>query len=105
MPVKPSALGFMGCLLALAWCALWAGGAAPGANWPSFRGPQASGVADGQNLPDRWNGTTGEQVLWKTRIPGLAHSSPIVWEDRIFVTTAITFAFSSSVLKIGTMTA
>lgn len=58
-------------------------------SWPSFRGSNASGVADGQHLPDRWNGTTGENVLWRTPIPGLAHSSPIVWGDRVFVTTAI----------------
>ncbi len=58
-------------------------------SWPSFRGPNASGVSDGQRLPDRWNGTTGENILWRTPIPGLAHSSPIVWRDRVFVTTAI----------------
>jgi outer membrane protein assembly factor BamB len=58
-------------------------------SWPSFRGPGASGVADGQNLPDRWDGKTGENILWRTPVPGLAHSSPIVWGDRIFVTSAI----------------
>jgi outer membrane protein assembly factor BamB len=58
-------------------------------SWPSFRGPSASGVADGQHLPDRWDGKTGENILWRTPIPGLAHSSPIVWGDRVFVTTAI----------------
>jgi outer membrane protein assembly factor BamB/protein tyrosine phosphatase (PTP) superfamily phosphohydrolase (DUF442 family) len=58
-------------------------------SWPSFRGPRASGVADGQNLPDQWNGKTGENILWRTPIPGLAHSSPVVWGDRIFVTTAV----------------
>ena len=57
--------------------------------WPSFRGPAASGVADGQKLPDEWNGETGKNILWKTPIPGLAHSSPIVWGDRLFVTSAI----------------
>jgi outer membrane protein assembly factor BamB len=57
--------------------------------WPTFRGPQASGIAEGQNLPDAWNGKTGENILWRTPIPGLAHSSPIVWGDRIFVTTAV----------------
>ncbi len=57
-------------------------------NWPSFRGTQASGVAEKQNLPDRWNGTTGENILWRTAIPGLAHSSPVVWGHRIFVTSA-----------------
>jgi outer membrane protein assembly factor BamB len=57
--------------------------------WPSFRGTQASGVADGQHLPDRWDVTTREHVLWRTPIPGLAHSSPVVWGDRVFVTSAI----------------
>ena len=58
-------------------------------NWPSFRGPQAAGIADGQQLPDRWNVQTGENILWRTSIPGLGHSSPIVWGDRLFVTSAI----------------
>lgn len=58
-------------------------------SWPSFRGPQASGVVEGQNLPDRWDVKTGENILWRTPIPGLAHSSPIVWGNLIFVTTAV----------------
>ena len=58
-------------------------------SWPSFRGSNASGVADGQRLPDSWNARTGENVLWRTAIPGLAHSSPVVWGDRVFVTSAI----------------
>lgn len=58
-------------------------------SWPSFRGPRASGIAEGQDLPDHWNGESGENVLWKTRIPGLAHSSPVVWGERLFVATAV----------------
>jgi outer membrane protein assembly factor BamB len=58
-------------------------------SWPSFRGAIASGVADGQHLPDTWNPTSGENVLWRTRIPGLGHSSPIVWGNRVYVTSAI----------------
>ena len=61
----------------------------PAGSWPSFRGPEASGSADGQHLPDRWSPTSGENILWRTPIPGLAHSSPIVWGDLVFVTTAI----------------
>jgi outer membrane protein assembly factor BamB len=65
--------------------------ATPGpGDWPSFRGREASGVSDPQNLPDTWNPATGENVLWQTPIPGLAHSSPIVWGDTVFVTSAIT---------------
>ena len=58
-------------------------------DWPSFRGREASGVSDRQNLPDTWNPATGENIRWRTPIPGLAHSSPIVWGDTIFVTSAI----------------
>jgi outer membrane protein assembly factor BamB len=57
--------------------------------WPSFRGRHASGVADGMNLPDRWDGASGENIRWRTPIPGLAHSSPIVWGNRLFVTSAV----------------
>ena len=58
-------------------------------SWPSFRGPGASGIAEGQNLPDQWNVKTGENLLWRTPIPGLAHSSPVVWGNRIFLTSAV----------------
>jgi hypothetical protein len=58
-------------------------------SWPSFRGPQGSGIAEGLRLPDTWNVKTGEHILWRTPIPGLAHSSPIVWGNRVFVTSAI----------------
>jgi len=61
----------------------------PTGSWPSFRGAQAAGFVDGQNLPERWSGATGENVLWRTPIPGLAHSSPIVWGDQLFVTSAV----------------
>lgn len=54
-------------------------------NWPSFRGPNASGVADDRPLPTRWQSTSAR---WKTPIPGLAHSSPVVWGERVFITTA-----------------
>ncbi len=64
-------------------------GTAAAQEWPSFRGPGASGVADGQKLPEAWDIAKGKNIAWKTAVPGLAHSSPIVWGDRIFVTTAI----------------
>ena len=58
-------------------------------NWPQFRGPSASGISEGKAAPEKWNAETGENLLWKTAIPGLAHASPVVWGDRVFVTTAI----------------
>ena len=57
------------------------------ANWPQFRGPDALGVADHPNLPERWS--TNENVAWKIEIPGRGWSSPIVWGDRVFVTTVV----------------
>jgi outer membrane protein assembly factor BamB len=58
-------------------------------HWPSFRGTNASGVADGVPTPVTWNAPTGQNILWKTPIDGLSVSSPIVWGDRVFVSTAI----------------
>jgi outer membrane protein assembly factor BamB len=58
-------------------------------NWPSFRGSSASGTADQQQLPDGWDAEKNVNILWRADMPGLAHSSPIVWADRIFITTAV----------------
>lgn len=57
--------------------------------WPRFRGPDALGIADGTPLPRTWNGESGDGIAWKTAIPGLGHSSPAIWGDRLFVTTAV----------------
>lgn len=56
-------------------------------NWPQYRGAQADGMAAGDTLPDKWSPT--ENVVWKTAIPGWGWSSPIVWGDKIFVTSAV----------------
>jgi len=64
-------------------------------NWPTFRGQNGTGVGDGNNLPTTWNAEKSTNILWKTPIPGLGHSSPIIWKDRIFVTTAISSAANS----------
>jgi outer membrane protein assembly factor BamB len=58
-------------------------------NWPSFRGLHASGVADGQMPPLTWDVKKGSNVFWKTPIPGLGHSCPVIWDERLFVTTAV----------------
>ncbi|NKB90455.1 MAG: PQQ-binding-like beta-propeller repeat protein [Acidobacteria bacterium] len=57
--------------------------------WPAFRGAGAAGVAHGMSLPAEWSGETGEHVLWHVPVPGLAHASPVVWGDLVFITTAI----------------
>ena len=58
-------------------------------DWPQFRGPGASGVADGQLPPTVWDAGKGVNLRWKCPIPGLGHSCPVVWGDRVFLTTAV----------------
>lgn len=58
-------------------------------NWPSFRGPDGTGIADGQHPPVAWDLKAGRHVRWKTPIPGLGHSCPVVWGSRVFLTTAV----------------
>jgi outer membrane protein assembly factor BamB len=58
-------------------------------NWPGFRGPGARGVAESGNLPVSWNVAGGENIAWKTEIPGLGLSSPVVWDELVFLTTAV----------------
>lgn len=69
-------------------------------HWPSFRGLNASGVAQSFNAPVRWNAQKSENIKWKAAIPGLSHASPIVWEDRVFLTTAIG-SDTSAKLRVG----
>ena len=57
--------------------------------WNMYRGYYASGVFDNANLPENWDVETNKNIAWKVRIPGLGHSCPIVWDDKIFVTTAL----------------
>jgi outer membrane protein assembly factor BamB len=57
--------------------------------WPMFRGPGSSGVADGQGAPASWDVEKGKGVRFKTPIPGLALSSPVIWGDRIYLTTVV----------------
>ena len=58
-------------------------------NWPSFRGPNASGIAENAKPPITWDVEKSNNVLWKTDIPGLSHASPIVWDNQIYVITAV----------------
>jgi outer membrane protein assembly factor BamB len=70
-------------------------------NWPSFRGPNGTGVADGQHPPVKWDVKKKEGVLWKTPIDGMGHSCPVVWGNRIFITTAISTSQKDQSLKVG----
>ena len=59
-------------------------------NWPQFRGPGAMSVSDNPNLPSTWS--TTENVEWAAEVPGMGWSSPIVWDDKVFVTSAMSEA-------------
>jgi outer membrane protein assembly factor BamB len=67
-------------------------------NWSQFRGPTGQGISGETGLPTRWSAT--EHVAWKTPIPGESWSSPIVWGDRVFVTTATADGVSCRVLSL-----
>lgn len=64
-------------------------GSASAENWPGWRGPRGDGSSRDQSVPLVWNGETGENVLWKVELPGEGHSSPVVWNDRLFVTGCV----------------
>src|SRR5260221_797625 len=69
---------------------------AAGDNWPRFRGPSGQGLSEDAKVPTAWTATTN--VLWKTAIPGEGWSSPIVWGDRVFVTSTLEGGTSCHVL-------
>jgi outer membrane protein assembly factor BamB len=56
--------------------------------WPGFKGQSRMGVGDGP-APSRWDGQSREHVAWSAPIPGIGHSSPVVWGHQVFVTTAV----------------
>ncbi len=68
------------------------GEAKPGAPWPSFRGPNGSGIADGQRIPLEWDSTAPKNIRFATPIEGFSVSSPIIWGNRIFVLSAVSGA-------------
>jgi outer membrane protein assembly factor BamB len=75
--------------LLAAVCTLVLTCAAADGNWPQFRGPSASGIGDGTHPPLQWDAAKGTNMAWTAEIPGLAVSSPVVWGDRIYLTTAV----------------
>lgn len=58
-----------------------------GSDWPQFRGPHANGLTEEAKLPTEWG--ADKNILWKIKLPGVAWSQPIVWGDKVFVTTAV----------------
>src|SRR5262249_21678991 len=78
---------------------LLATAAASADNWPSWRGPRNDGQSAERNLPAKWSAS--ENVLWKTPLPDVGNSTPIVWGDRIFLTHATDRGRSRRLLASG----
>jgi outer membrane protein assembly factor BamB len=57
-------------------------------NWNGFRGPGGLGIAFHTDVPNGWDGETGKNIIWKTALPKPGFNSPIVWEDKIFLSGA-----------------
>ena len=75
--------------IAIAVACLTASAGLSAQNWPAFRGPNAAGTADGKPTAVKWSVPGNENVAWKTPVDGVAVSSPIVWGNRVFVSTAV----------------
>jgi outer membrane protein assembly factor BamB len=76
-------------VLLLTCAAVFCQSAADAENWPCWRGPRGDGTCTEANVPTTWNGQTGENIAWKVEVPGIGHSSPIVWADRIFLVSCV----------------
>ncbi|MBI3851395.1 MAG: PQQ-binding-like beta-propeller repeat protein [Verrucomicrobia bacterium] len=72
------------------------------ANWPQWRGPNGDGISAETNVPIKWSAT--ENVVWKTPIPGDGHSSPVVWQDSVFLTTALPESKERLLLRLDART-
>lgn len=75
--------------IVIIFCHTLSGQLNPEKQWPSYRGYLSSGVLDNTNLPDSFNLETGYNIRWKIQIPGLGISSPVIWGDKVFITTAL----------------
>jgi len=69
----------------------------PERQWTSYRGYMSSGVLDNAALPEDFDFGTGKNILWKTEIPGMGLSSPVIWDDKLFITSAISLADNSGI--------
>ncbi|MFZ0281486.1 MAG: PQQ-binding-like beta-propeller repeat protein, partial [Bacteroidales bacterium] len=68
--------------------------------WPSYRGFMSSGVLDHANLPETFNPEKSVNIKWKVNVPGLGLSSPVIWDNKLFITTAVS-QFDNQGIKTG----
>lgn len=84
--MKGSSLRHLPVLLGIAF-ALFAPALLSQSHWPQFRGPDARGIGHSNDLPIQWS--TNENVSWQVEVPGRGWSSPVIWGDRLFLTTVV----------------
>jgi len=72
------------------------------ANWPQWRGPNGDGISPETNVPVKWSAT--ENIAWKTPIAGESHSSPVVWDGTVFLTTALPGTQERQLLRLDART-
>ncbi len=74
-----------------AFCTMAAAANGDGVDWPGFRGPGGRGFAVGYETAESWDATdeSDQSILWRADVPGLGHSSPTIWGDKLFVATAV----------------
>jgi outer membrane protein assembly factor BamB len=87
-------------ILILSYCPILDAQTTYSKQWPGFRGPLGCGFIEGTKSPTTWNADSAKSIKWKTPIPGLGHSCPVIWNDFLFVTTAVNTSKGES-LKIG----
>jgi outer membrane protein assembly factor BamB len=101
MRIIASAVGVLLCVALLGRIEPRAGNTPrAGVDWPQFRGIRAAGIAEGHPLPAAWDVAKNTGIAWKTKIPGLGHSSPIVWGDLVCLTTSVSGKTDAG-LKVG----
>jgi len=93
-------IGAAAFLLVVSWIVPAEETAHPALNWPMFRGVNATGVSSGGPLPVSWNPQSQANIRWTFRDPGLGLSSPVVWGNQVFITTAVSAGARSGLGKI-----
>lgn len=86
----------------LAVCALLCARSALAENWPRFRGPTGQGISTERNLPLHWS--SASNVAWSVNIPGEGWSSPVVWDNAVFVTSATENGTKCHVIRVDAAT-
>lgn len=75
---------------------------APANNWPQWRGTNGDGISPETNVPVKWSAS--ENIAWRTPVTGEGHSSPVVWQDSVFLTTAVSNSQERLLLRFDTRT-